>query len=594
MGENLELAQLAELTFGALHSGAEPEFDRLTAIAARLLRTPVALLSFIDETRQWMKSAVGTEAVVLPREITFCRHMLDAPVPKPMVVLDMLMDDRFRENPLVTNAPNVRFYAGVPLTTSRGECIGSLCGVDFTAHDAVAAEDLEMLKLLAEMAADLLQIRRQAMVQAEASRRALLADTILSTVANADSCAAALDSASQVLAHYLGASMSQVWRQRPSRPATCVSCWAVPSTGGVQGCDPLTAAGPGGLVDTAMRQSCPLSLPLPASDGFAGDPLLVQAAAAGVRRMAALGLSVGEDRYALLFGYDAEQAQAADAAETLLPLRAMLQPGLERKAVEERDRLLTSSLAMATDAVAVTEIDPASGGGMYLAYVNQRLCSLTGLAASDLIGGPPALLDAPGSQAVSAHLEQALAGGQSAAAVVPMGRGVPSQVEMKTVALRDGEGRVSHLVSIQHDVTERLAEERRQRELTDSFRLLFESNPLPMWVFDRRTLRFLMVNDAAVAFYGWSRADFLGMTLRELRPASAWPELDRIVADGFVGLSDPRVFTHQRADGTVVRMGGVSKRHPGVGEDAMVSALWDMTATQAARGGARPLQRVAQ
>ena len=585
MGDNLELAQLAELTFGAVNSGTEPEFDRLTAIAARLLRTPVALLSFLDDAQQWIKSAVGTDVRVLPREVTFCRHMLDAPEPKPMVVLDTLVDDRFKDNPLVKNDPNVRFYAGVPLTTSRGVCIGSLCGVDFVAHDEVAADDIEMLKLLADMAADLLQLRRQAIYQAEISRRALLADTILSLIASADGCAAALEAASQVLARYLGASMSHVWRQRGSRPATCLFRWAVPSAEQMQGIEWTAAAASGGLIDTALRQNCPLSLPLPASNQFADDPFVGQSFQAGLGRVAALGISVGQDRYALVFGYVASQALAADAPETLLSIRAMLEPGLERKAVEERYRLLSSSLDLATEAVAVTEVDPTCRSGLRLVYVNKSLCALIGVRAADLLGHSPSVLESAGSGAVCEQLALAMETGRSQPALVALAHrsGVARQVEMESAALRVADDRVTHLVSIHRDVTERLGEEQRQRELADSFRLLFESNPLPMWVYDRGSLRIQMVNDAAVEFYGWSRDEFLTMTIRDIRPESAWGELDRIVADGFVGLSDPRVFTHQRSDGTVVRMGGVTKPHPVFGENSMVTALWDMTAVEAAR-----------
>ena len=595
MGENLELARLAELLkLEVMDTAAEPEFDRLTALAARLLRTPVALLSFFDDRRQWVKSSIGTDLQEIPRELSFCAHMVSEPEPQPMVVLDTLLDDRFRENPFVAEAPNVRFYAGVPVTTLAGTCVGSLCTVDYAPRDSVVAEDVQSLELLAGLAADLLQTRRQTALQVAATRRALLADQVMAGVAKANGCNAALDAASRALADHFRAPVRQIWRRRTAAcPATRIDQRADDRLPAAHKEKPAAAQQPWPLVETALCTKEVLCLALAPSCKTVGSavlpaplpPPVPASEAAGLRSVAVLPVTMGEERCALVFGFDHDSIELSTLPESFAALQTMLETGLQRKSVEERFHLMSSSLDMATDGVAIMELDPACVGGLRLTYANKRLCDLTGQSASDLVGHAPRVLDATGSDAVQRKLQRALKFGFSVPSIVTMHRasGTPPQVEIESAALRDPSGRVTHVVSIHRDVTKRLREERKQREAANSFRLLFDDNPLPMWVFDKRTYRFLMVNDAAVNFYGWSREEFLQMTLRSIRPVSEWEELDRAVEDAFAGKPDSRVLTQRKADGTIVRMGAVVRRHTALDENAMFTALWDMTAVQAAR-----------
>jgi PAS domain S-box-containing protein len=592
MGDNIELARLAELsTLGVMDTAAEPEFDRLTAIAARLLHTPVALLSFFDERRQWFKSAFGADLRESPREDAICWHMVQASEPQPMVVLDALRDDRFKDNPYVATKPGARFYAGVPVMTLSGICIGALCAIDYAPREQVMAEDVEAMRLLADMAAEMLHDRLQAALQLEATRRAMLADGLLSAVATSDDCATGLTSASRLLAEHSGARMRQIWQRRSADDVT--ERVDLPS---VQSLLPLWPgpAEPSGLseplhrlIDTALSRREVTTLELtsdrePARDAGPGPDGMAEAG--GLELITALPIAVGCGHAVLVFGYD-DPAEGADFAASFASLQTILETSLARKTVEQRYRLLSSALDMATDGIAVTEVDPRSGDALRMVYVNRRLCDLTGQNASDLIGRAPDVFDVPGSDAVQEEFRRALQIGFSPPALVTMFRaGGPSpQVEIETAGLRDPNGRITHVVSMHRDVTKRLSEERKKREVTQSFRLLFDSNPLPMWIFHRRTLQFLMVNDAAVHFYGWPREEFLKKTLRSIKPDSDWPELDRIVETGFCGVADGHVFTHYRADGTTVRMGTVIRPHPALDEEAMVSALWDMTAVQAAR-----------
>lgn len=144
--ENQRLASLRSL--GILDTPPEERFDRITRIARRLFGVPIALVSLVDEDRQWFKSRQGLEALETPRDISFCGHaILSTDV---LVVADAQEDERFRDNPLVTGPPNIRFYAGCPIALSNGDRIGTLCIID-RAPRAFATEDEAMLCDLAKV-----------------------------------------------------------------------------------------------------------------------------------------------------------------------------------------------------------------------------------------------------------------------------------------------------------------------------------------------------------------------------------------------------------------------------------------------------------
>ncbi|MHB8667392.1 MAG: GAF domain-containing sensor histidine kinase [Burkholderiales bacterium] len=120
-----EAARLAALrALKILDTPAEQRFDRITAFAKDLFQLPIALVSLVDQDRQWFKSRAGLDASETPRSVSFCGHAILAA--EVFVIEDATIDERFRDNPLVTGAPFVRFYAGVPLNAG-GHRVGTLC-----------------------------------------------------------------------------------------------------------------------------------------------------------------------------------------------------------------------------------------------------------------------------------------------------------------------------------------------------------------------------------------------------------------------------------------------------------------------------------
>ena len=125
-----EPARLAALqAFKLLDTEAEPAYDDLTMLASIICDTPIALITLVDDRRQWFKSRVGLDATETPRDVAFCAHAINRPH-ELLEVPDTHQDRRFVHNPLVTGELGVRFYAGAPLVTDEGHALGTLCVLD--------------------------------------------------------------------------------------------------------------------------------------------------------------------------------------------------------------------------------------------------------------------------------------------------------------------------------------------------------------------------------------------------------------------------------------------------------------------------------
>lgn len=128
-----------------LDTPPEERFDRLTRLAKRIFRVPIALVSLIDENRQWFKACEGLGVLETPRDISFCGHTILGD--NIFLIPDAKDDERFADNPLVLNDPYIRFYAGCPLRALNGQKMGTLCVIDqkprtFDEEDADALRDL--------------------------------------------------------------------------------------------------------------------------------------------------------------------------------------------------------------------------------------------------------------------------------------------------------------------------------------------------------------------------------------------------------------------------------------------------------------------
>jgi len=153
-----EVGRVAALQkYAILDTDPKQSFDDLTLLASFVCKTPIVLISLVDEDRQWFKSRVGMDAKETSRDIAFCSTaILQSDV---FVVSDALKDDRFRDNPLVVSDPHIRFYAGAPLINEDGYALGTLCVVDRAPRD-LAPEQKEALKALSRLVLTQLEFRR--------------------------------------------------------------------------------------------------------------------------------------------------------------------------------------------------------------------------------------------------------------------------------------------------------------------------------------------------------------------------------------------------------------------------------------------------
>ncbi|MBD2242935.1 GAF domain-containing protein [Nostoc sp. FACHB-888] len=145
------------LQYKILDTPPEAAFDDLTRLASYICQTPIALISLIDTNRQWFKSKVGLDTLETHRDFAFCAHAILQP--DVLVVPDAIDDERFATNPLVTSDPNIRFYAGVPLTNSEGYRLGTLCVLDYVPRE-LAPDQIEALRTLGRQVIKQLELRR--------------------------------------------------------------------------------------------------------------------------------------------------------------------------------------------------------------------------------------------------------------------------------------------------------------------------------------------------------------------------------------------------------------------------------------------------
>ncbi|WP_439107733.1 GAF domain-containing protein [Congregibacter sp.] len=148
---------------GALHdlhildTGPEPSFDSITENLQDIFGVPVTVISLIDKERQWFKSVVGLDVCETDRDVAFCNYTVASG--EFFEVTDAAIDPRFHANPLVTQAPGIRYYCGAPIFSAH-QAIGSLCLIDMEARKSLGPKGRRILERFAEQVARELEVRR--------------------------------------------------------------------------------------------------------------------------------------------------------------------------------------------------------------------------------------------------------------------------------------------------------------------------------------------------------------------------------------------------------------------------------------------------
>ncbi|HEY1033066.1 MAG TPA: ATP-binding protein [Flavipsychrobacter sp.] len=144
--------------YNLLDTMPEDAYDNITRIASHICNMPISTITLIDTDRQWHKSRIGLDLESTPRELTFCAHAILQP--DPLIVENAHADERFSDTPMVTDAPNIAFYAGVPLLNENGYALGTLCVMD-NKPNRLTDSQVQTLRALAAQVVSHFEMRRK-------------------------------------------------------------------------------------------------------------------------------------------------------------------------------------------------------------------------------------------------------------------------------------------------------------------------------------------------------------------------------------------------------------------------------------------------
>jgi len=582
-----ELARLDALeAFELLDTPPEPEFDRVAHLAARLFHAPVAVICLIDEHRLWFKAKVGTDLEQVPRASPFCNQTIASPDIK--IVLDARADPRFGagDGPL----GRYHFYAGAPLLAAGGEQVGTLFVLDRRSRPRFSEDDEAALADLAAIVSQQLEHRRRTLALERANQRTARTDAMMHTVADAATCEQALTGVLARLCDDHGAAAGYIWKL--ARPDHVLREVSRNPTSRVSMDDHFDLARTLGIRPGNSLAADAIISGTPRAVRFAGVadlhryPMVASAMRLGLLCQVIQPIQVSGERFAVTLSFDVDRTDLDGVLADIGSLVDTIRPALYRKVAEERMYLLSTALDRANDAVMITEELPHDQAGPRIAYVNSSFCRATGYSLKEVVGQSPRMLLGPeADHQTQGQFAQALQQWTPTRTEIQHSRkdGTRFWVEMDVTPIADDSGWQTHWISIQRDITDRRLADQTRKRRDASNRTLFEQSPMPTLVFDRHTLRFLDVNSAAVRQYGWTRPEFLSMTLADVQTTDEQPAFGSLIAANHSTEIAGRIWTHLRADGSRIQVRVASHALTYAGEDAIMAVLQDVTEVEAAQ-----------
>jgi PAS domain S-box-containing protein len=323
------------------------------------------------------------------------------------------------------------------------------------------------------------------------------------------------------------------------------------------------------------------------------------ALAIGLRSAICVPVRQDGRNFALNFMFEREPRDIEQLADRIEELAAKVRPVLSRKLAEEHITLLQSVVLHASDAVMVVAVDGMveAAGSLRIVYASPAMTRMTGYASDELQGRPPGLLwGSSDADATVASLYAKAERGESSRAELACRRkdGASFWADISAVLVDEEITGDRRLIAILRDTTERRRLEEALRQSEATFRLLFSSNPIPMWAYDVETLRILEVNNAAIGQYGYTRERFLAMTLGDIAPperaaAASTGQRQVIAAFGRLGICN-----HRKADGSEITVDAVSHRLDFQGRQAAIMAAIDVTEQKRAEREIRAAKETAE
>ncbi len=388
--------------------GTEPEksFDRIARVASQALDTPIALVTLLDDTQQWVKACVGMDIREMPVEHAFCAYNLQGG--DVMKVPDARNDPRFKDHPLVTGPPHIRFYAGAPLMVEDGHTLGSLCVIDRKPR-TLSNEEQQTLLDLAEMVVEELLLRRKKLEQ----------EVVLESISDAFY---ALDNDWQFT--YVNREAERVLR-RSRKELLGQNVWeAFPEVRDT-------------ILDSAYHEA----------------------------------VDEGKRTQFEYYYTPLETWFDVTAYPHRGGLSVYFRDVTERRALDETRRMLAKSVEVSREAVLITEGKPLEEPGPRIMYVNPAFEKMSGYSAEELYGKTPRMLQGTKTdRQVMDSLREALERGDTWSGETFNYRkdGTPYILQWNVAPVHDREGDILYWTSVQRDVTEEREAEavlKRQRNL---------------------------------------------------------------------------------------------------------------------------------
>ncbi|MDI1338881.1 PAS domain S-box protein [Polaromonas sp.] len=256
-----------------------------------------------------------------------------------------------------------------------------------------------------------------------------------------------------------------------------------------------------------------------------------------------------------------------------------LQDITEKRESEEQLQLLETAIARLNDIVLITEADPLDEPGPRIVFVNNAFERRTGYSREEALGRSPRFLQGPATQRAELdRIGAALRKGESVRAELINYKkgGEEIWLDLDMVPIADPHGRVTHIVAVERDITRRKLAEQAMVDSEQRYAALFKAAPVPMWIVDAETARFLAVNEAAVANYGHSREEFLQLTLFDIRSGTEQARLKQHLAKGII--DQPGRWLHLRKDGVEFPVDTVARAITYMGREARFAVAVDITA----------------
>lgn len=475
MDGSVEVKRLAALDrLEILDTAPEPLFDSLTELAAKTFEVPIALISLVDANRQWFKACVGLDVDQTARNISFCQYTILGD--DVFMVPDALADERFSENPLVTEAPFIRFYAGAPLITPEGHHLGALCIIDTVPR--ATFDDVAATKLKA-MAASVMQAMQMRIAARESAALEAVAFERQAMLLQAEKAAGigtwTLDVASGQTA----------WSDEVYR---------------IHGFDPSTAS-------PKLEDALACYLPDDAKT-MAAHVHLATTTGLGFEQSARIVRPDGEERHVIARG-DCRRAASGEISALFGTFHDVTALKLADEALRAREGRSRHLLDHATDVIlrfnesAVLEVSPS--------------CRIFGYEPSDLVGiSVMTLIHADDILTLMSAMQDNFNGREPDRNLSREYRlrtkdGTYRWVEGNPTVIRDQDGTVVEVISVIRDVTDRKAAELALADKEAHYRLLTENSRDIIARYDA-VGRFTYLSPAVSTVLGYTAEELLGKT----------------------------------------------------------------------------------